>query len=213
MGPRAGLENLSPTGIRSPDRPGRSKSLYRPVSPVASPNSSTCISAAQPSFLSENPHTAYNYFLSHPVYVTIHHIIRLHGPNINLLMPNDPYSGRTAPVTSKRCILYIYSTNIVTKYFKHGIYSPFFPLQNAVCFIILTYLVPVLFTFYIQDVLKLKNNSGAKRLRYNKERNNSFTTNYFQFTIHCYSLMRQNLKTTLQLSRFNTEQDSCQILL
>ena len=40
----------------------------------------------------------------------------------------------------------------------------FFPLQNAVCFIILTYLVPVLFTFYIQSVPKLKNNSGAKSL-------------------------------------------------
>ena len=26
---------------------------------------------------------------------------------------------------------------------------PLFPLRNAVCFIILTYLVPVLFTFYI----------------------------------------------------------------
>jgi len=47
-------------------------------------------------------------------------------------------------------ILYIYSTNIRTEYFKHGIYSPFFfRLQNAVCLIILTYLVPVLFTFYI----------------------------------------------------------------
>jgi len=81
------------------------------------------------------------------------------------LTPNDPYSGRTAPLTSKRCILYIYSTNIGTEYFKHDIYSPFFSLQNAVCFIILTYLVPVLFAFYIQGVLKLKNNnSDAKSL-------------------------------------------------
>ena len=75
---------------------------------------------------------------------------------INPLTSNDDYSGRTAPLTSKRCILYIYSTYIGTEHLKHGIYSPFFPLQNAVCFIILTYLVPVLFTFYIQGVLKLK---------------------------------------------------------
>ena len=75
---------------------------------------------------------------------------------INSLKPNDTYRGRTAPLTSKRCILYIYSTNIGTEYFKHGIHSQFFPLQNSVCFIILTYLVLVLFTFYIQAVLKLK---------------------------------------------------------
>jgi len=67
---------------------------------------------------------------------------------INPLTLNDPYRGRTTPLTSKCCILYIYSTNIGTEYFKHGAYSPvFFSLQNAVFFIILTYLVPVLFTF------------------------------------------------------------------
>ena len=72
------------------------------------------------------------------------------------MTPNGHYGDLTAPPTSKRCILYIYSTNIGTKYFKRGIYSPCFSLQNAVCFIILTYLVPALFTFYIQVVLKFK---------------------------------------------------------
>jgi len=76
---------------------------------------------------------------------------------VNALKPNDHYSGRTASLTSKRCILYIYSTNVGTEHFKYGIYSPFFfSIQNAVCFIILTYLVPVLFTFYLQCVPKFK---------------------------------------------------------
>jgi hypothetical protein len=42
---------------------------------------------------------------------------------INPLTPKDHYNIRTAPLTSKRYILYIYSTNIGT---EHGIYSPFF---------------------------------------------------------------------------------------
>jgi len=80
------------------------------------------------------------------------------------LTPNDRYSDRTAPLTSKRCILYIYSTKIGTEYFKRTFSAFFFfPLQNAGCFI---NLVPVLFTIYMQGVLKLKkNNSGAKKFK------------------------------------------------
>jgi len=99
--------------------------------------------------------------------ILFHFLCAQHVSGINPFMPNDSSRGRNAPLTSKCCILYIYSTNIGTEYFKHGLYSPSFSLQNAVCFIILKNLVPVLFTFYIQSVLKLKkNNSGAKSLIY-----------------------------------------------
>ena len=47
----------------------------------------------------------------------------------------------------ERCI---FSTNTSTEYFKHAANSLFFLLQNAVYFIMLPFLFPVLFTFYIQ---------------------------------------------------------------
>ena len=45
---------------------------------------------------------------------------------VNRLTPNDPYMVRTAPLTPKLCILYTYSTNVGTEYFKHALYSSFF---------------------------------------------------------------------------------------
>ena len=81
----------------------------------------------------------------------------------NPLTPNDLYMSRTALLTSKCCILCIYSTNVGNEYFKHALYSLFFSLQNAVCFVMLTCLVPVLFTFYIKGVLKLKKKIPAPK--------------------------------------------------
>jgi hypothetical protein len=39
---------------------------------------------------------------------------------INPLTPNDHYNGRTAPKTSRPCILNIYSINTCIEYFKHA---------------------------------------------------------------------------------------------
>jgi len=80
------------------------------------------------------------------------------------LKPNDSYICRAAPLTSRRCILYIYSTNIHTEYFKHAAHSPgFFSPQNIVCFIKLPCFVPVLFAFCIQVVLKFKCKISAQK--------------------------------------------------
>ena len=76
--------------------------------------------------------------------------------HINPLAPNDHYFGRTAALTSKRCISYIYSTNIGTEYFKHGINSALLSLQNAVFFhnsnVFGSYIIHILHT----GVLKLE---------------------------------------------------------
>jgi len=48
--------------------------------------------------------------------ILIGKVIPMH---INHLTHNGHYMGRTAQLTSRCCILYIYPTNIRTEYFKH----------------------------------------------------------------------------------------------
>ena len=93
-------------------------------------------------------------------HVDCHNTKLIHVPvgtaDINPLAPDDPFRGRTAPLTSK-VAFYIFIQQILLLNILNMVYTlRFFPLQNSVCYIILTYLVSVLFTFYIQDVLKFK---------------------------------------------------------
>ena len=80
------------------------------------------------------------------------------------MTPNYHYSGCTAPLNSKRCMLYIYSTNKGTEYFEHGIYSPFFfkcsLFHNSLIFG--SCIIHNLYTGCAK--IKKKNYSGAKRL-------------------------------------------------
>jgi len=58
------------------------------------------------------------------------------------------YICRNAPLTSRCCILYIIQ-QILVRDILNMLHTLHFSLKNAVYFIMLPFLVPVLFTFYI----------------------------------------------------------------
>jgi hypothetical protein len=66
------------------------------------------------------------------------------------------YIYRTAPLTSRRCILYIYSINIHTEYFKHAAHSPFFSSSKCRLFHNTTFFGSCIIHILYTGVLKFK---------------------------------------------------------
>ena len=73
---------------------------------------------------------------------------------VNPLAPNDIKMCHTTQLTSRCCILNIYSTNILTEYFKHAVHSQFFSLQDVVYFIMLSFFGSCNIHILNTDVLK-----------------------------------------------------------
>ena len=66
------------------------------------------------------------------------------------------YICRTAPLTSRCCISYIYSTNIRTEYFKHAAHSPFYSSSKRRLFHNATFFCSCIIHILNTGVLKFK---------------------------------------------------------
>ena len=104
----------------------------------------------------------------------------------NPLTPNDLYISRTAPLTSKRCILYIYSTNVGTEYFKHALYSPFFSSSKCSLFHNANFFGSCIIHILYTGCAEIKkNNFGAKGLI--KPRSLSWQVGRLRYCLFCVS--------------------------
>jgi len=111
----------------------------------------------------------------------------------NPLKPYEKYTGHTAPLTSKRCILYIYSRNIDTGYFKHGICSPFFSSKCSFFHNSNVFGSCIIHILYTGCAKIKKNNSGAKRLN-SLKRTQVCQVHFLLLFLYIYSPYVNNIK-------------------
>jgi hypothetical protein len=119
------VKNLAPTGIRSPDRPARSQSLHRLSYPAH----------ILLYYRYENIKKSHNYF------IVLFDISCLLCESYTLGTVRPIYRTCT-PLPSKHPILYIFSTNIRTAFFKHSAHTLFFLFKipyNPTFFLFLCY--------------------------------------------------------------------------